>query len=117
MKDITGQVELFREKRTDILLERKSIPIWQGTPLNNIPKVNMGEIQNKGYEIELGYNKQINKDLFINVKGQLSYNRNKQLKMDEVPRDETYAYRYRSTGYPLGQNWGYLIDWDQDGGY
>jgi hypothetical protein len=77
----------------------------------------MGEIQNKGYEIELGYNKQVNKDLFINIKGQLSYNRNKQLKMDEVPRDETYAYRYRSTGYPLGQNWGYLIDWDQDGGY
>ncbi|MEA4995945.1 MAG: TonB-dependent receptor [Petrimonas sp.] len=117
MKDITGQVELFRENRTDILLTRQSIPIWQGTPLNNIPKVNMGEIQNKGYEIELGYNKQVNKDLFINIKGQLSYNRNKQLKMDEVPRDETYAYRYRSTGYPLGQNWGYLIDWDQDGGY
>lgn len=116
-KDITGQLELFRENRSQILLTRQSIPSWQGTPVGNIPKVNMGEIVNKGYEIELGYNKQVNSDLFINVKGQVSYNRNKQIVMDEVPRDETYAYQYRSTGYPLGQNWGYLIDWDQDKGY
>ena len=28
-----------------------------------------------------------------------------------------HTYRYRSTGYPIGQNWGFLIDWEQDGGY
>lgn len=117
MKDITGQFELFRENRSDILLTRRSIPSWQGTPTSNIPKVNMGEVHNKGYEIELGYNKQINKDLFVSAKGQLSYNRNKRIAMDEVPRDETYAYQYRNTGYPIGQNWGYIIDWEQDGGY
>lgn len=116
-KDITGQFELFRENRSQILLTRQSIPAWQGTPLGNIPKVNMGEIFNKGYEIELGYNKQINNDLFINFKGQISYNKNKVITMDEVPRDETYAYQYRSTGFPLGQSWGYLIDYDQDQGY
>ncbi len=117
LKDITGQVDFFRENRSQILLERKSIPVWQGTPLGNIPKVNMGEVLNQGYEIELGYNKQLNNDLFLNFKGQLSYNRNKRINMDEVPRDETYAYQYRETGYPIGQNWGYLIDWEQDGGY
>lgn len=117
IKDITGTLEFFREDRSQILLERSSIPVWQGTPLRNIPRVNMGEVLNKGYEIELGYNKQVNNDLFINIKGQLSYNRNKRMNMDEVPRDETYAYQYRSTGYPIGQSWGYIIDWDQDGGY
>lgn len=117
IKDITGTIEFFREDRSQILLQRSSIPVWQGTPLGNIPRVNMGEVLNKGYEIELGYNKKINKDLFVNFKGQLSYNRNKRMNVDEVPRDETYAYRYRSTGYPIGQNWGFLIDWEQDGGY
>ncbi|MEA4917819.1 TonB-dependent receptor [Proteiniphilum sp.] len=117
IKDITGQFELFRERRSNILITRQSLPSWQGTPIDNIPKVNMGEIDNKGFEIELGYNKQVNRDLFINVKGQLSYNRNKRIAMDEVPRDETYAYKYRNTGYPIGQNWGYIIDWKQDGGY
>lgn len=115
--DITGQIDIYRENRTDILLTRSSIPVWQGTPIGNIPRVNMGEVDNRGYEIELGYNKQIGSDLLLQFKGQLSYNRNKRLNVDEVPRDETYAYKYRATGYPLGQNWGYLIDWDQDGGY
>lgn len=117
IKNITGQFELFRENRSQILIQRSSIPSWQGTPLSNIPRVNMGEIHNKGYEFELGYNKQVTPDLFINVKGQLSYNKNKRIAMDEVPRDETYAYKYRQTGYPIGQNWGYIIDWDQDNGY
>lgn len=117
IKDITGQIDIFREDRSQILLTRSSIPVWQGTPLGNIPKVNMGEVRNQGYEIELGYNKKINNDLTLQFKGQLSYNRNKRLNVDEVPRDETYAYRYRATGFPIGQNWGYLIDWDQDDGY
>ena len=117
IKDITGTLEFFRENRSQILISRSSIPVWQGTPLENIPRVNMGEVLNKGYEIELGYNKQVNNDLFLNLKGQLSYNRNKRMKMDEVPRDETYAYRYRATGFPIGQSWGYIIDWEQDGGY
>lgn len=117
MKDITGQFEVFRENRSNILLTRSSIPTWQGTPTGNIPKVNMGEVHNKGFEFELGYNKQVNEDLFISAKGQLSYNRNKRIAMDEVPRDETYVYKFHNTGYPIGQNWGYIIDWKQDGGY
>ncbi|MDR0572997.1 MAG: TonB-dependent receptor [Tannerella sp.] len=117
MDDITGQFDYFREKRSDILLQRSSLPVWQGVPLGNIPRVNMGEVENHGYEIELGYNKKFDNDLLIRFKGQVSYNKNKRLNVDEVPRDETYAYQYRSTGFPIGQNWGYLIDWNQDGGY
>jgi TonB-linked SusC/RagA family outer membrane protein len=117
IKDIVGQFDIFREDRSQILLTRSSIPVWQGTPLGNIPRVNMGEVRNQGFEFELGYNKKVNNDLTLHFKGQVSYNRNKRIKVDEVPRDETYAYQLRSTGFPIGQNWGYLIDWDQDGGY
>lgn len=116
-KDVTGQVDFFREDRSQILLQRASIPAWQGMPLGNIPRVNMGKVRNQGYEIELGYNKQVNPDLSLHFRGQLSYNRNKRANVDEVPRDPSYAYQFRETGYPIGQSWGYLIDWNQDGGY
>ncbi|MDR3253339.1 MAG: TonB-dependent receptor [Tannerella sp.] len=117
IKDISGTVDIFRENRTQILLTRASIPYFQGLPLGNVPKVNMGEMENQGFEIELGYNKQINSDLLVHFKGNFSYNRNKRMNVDEVPRDETYTYPKRSTGYSLGQNFGYLINYDQDGGY
>lgn len=117
INDFKASIDFFKENRSDILLTRKSVPSFQGMPNDYIPKVNMGEVDNKGFEIELSYNKQINKDLNINLRGNFGYNKNKRMNVDEVPRDETYAYRTRETGFPIGQSWGYLIDWDQDGGY
>ena len=117
VKDFSVAVDVFKEDRSQILLQRRSVPDWQGMPLSNIPRVNMGEVDNRGYEVEINYNKPINKDLRVQAKGNFSYNRNKRMNVDEVPRDETYAYRTRETGFSIGQNWGYLINWEQDGGY
>ncbi|MDR1096627.1 MAG: TonB-dependent receptor [Tannerella sp.] len=117
LNDFSVAIDVFKENRSQILLQRQSVPVWQGVPLTDIPRVNMGEVDNRGYEIELGYNKQINKDFLVQVKGNFAYNRNERLNVDEVPRDDTYAYRTRNTGFPIGQNWGYVIDRSQDGGY
>jgi TonB-linked SusC/RagA family outer membrane protein len=117
VRDLTGAIDVYKENRSQILLQRRSIPTWQGMPLGNVPRVNMGEVDNRGYEIELTYNKQIDRDWQIQVKGNFAYNRNKRMNVDEVPRDETYAYQTRETGFPINQNWGYLINWEQDGGY
>jgi TonB-linked SusC/RagA family outer membrane protein len=117
VKDFSVAVDVFKEDRSQILLQRRSIPDWQGISLGNIPRVNMGEVDNRGYEVEINYNKRINKDLRVQAKGSFSYNRNKRMNVDEVPRDETYAYQTRETGFSIGQNWGYLINWEQDGGY
>ncbi|MDR1154872.1 MAG: SusC/RagA family TonB-linked outer membrane protein [Bacteroidales bacterium] len=117
VKDFSVSIDVFKENRSQILLQRRSVPNWQGIPVGNIPRVNMGEVDNRGYEIELAYNRQINQDLLVRVKGNFACNRNRQTNVDEVPRDETYAYRTRDTGFSIGQNWGYVIDWSQDGGY
>jgi TonB-linked SusC/RagA family outer membrane protein len=117
IKDLSLTFDLFKEHRTQILLTRQSVPIFQGLPSGSIPKVNMGVMDNKGYEIELKYNKAIGKDWLLGFSGNFSYNHNIRQNVDEVPRDETYAYRNRSNGWPVGQTFGYLIDWDQDGGY
>ena len=109
-KDFSCSFDYFIEKRDQILLERGIVPILQGRPQSSLPKVNMGKIENKGYELELGYNKAINKDLVIGVKLNYSYNKNKVQSIDEAMLTDDYAYRYRKTGYSLGQNWGYQVD-------
>jgi TonB-linked SusC/RagA family outer membrane protein len=117
IKDFTGAIDIYKENRSRILVQRRGLPALQGMPLDNVPRVNMGEVDNRGYEFELTYSKQIDRDWQIQVKGNFAYNRNKRMNVDEVPRDETYAYQTRETGFSIGQNWGYLINWEQDGGY
>ena len=113
---LSGSIDFFHEKRSDILIQRNTIPVFQGVHPNNIPRVNMGEVENRGFEVELTYNKEIARNFHLMVKGNFGYNKNIQKYMDEVPLDDIYAYRYRYTGYSIGQQFGYLIDWDK-GGY
>lgn len=117
INDLTGSMDVFTEDRTQILIQRRSIVNLQGLPLSSIPRVNMGEVKNKGFEVELTYMKKVNQDLQLTARGNIGYNRNKLIFVDEVPRDETYKYQTRETGFPLGQAFGYEIDWKQGGGY
>ncbi|MBN9385513.1 MAG: TonB-dependent receptor [Chitinophagaceae bacterium] len=115
--ELTFSFDYFTEHRSKILISRGTVPEFQGVPLSNIPKVNMGKVDNKGYEIELTYNKAFSRDFSLMVKGNYSYNHNIVISIDEPMRDAAYAYRYRNTGYSLGQNWGYKIDYSNGNGY
>lgn len=114
--ELSLALDYFLEDRTDILISRGTVPQFQGVPLGNIPKVNLGEVENKGFEVELSYNKIVTNNIDFQVRGNLGFNKNNVVFLDEPIRDETYAYRYRSTGYPLGQNWGYKIDYTNGNG-
>ncbi|QNL50458.1 TonB-dependent receptor [Olivibacter sp. SDN3] len=116
VNDFTLVFDYFIENRTDVLIDRQTIPVLQGVPLGNIPKVNMGVIDNKGYEIELTYNKTFGQDFSLMVTGNYGYNRNEIQFLDEVRRDETFVYPYQSTYQPIGQAWGYHIDYSNGNG-
>ncbi|MDR6803495.1 TonB-linked SusC/RagA family outer membrane protein [Dyadobacter sp. BE34] len=117
LRDLNLSVDVFKERRSNILITRGTVPEFQGVPLGNIPKVNMGLVDNKGFEIELSYNKAFSKDFKVMVSGNYGYNHNTVKFLDESVRDETYAYRYRSTGFSLNQSWGYKIDYGNGNGY
>lgn len=117
LRDLNLSVDVFKERRSNILISRGTVPEFQGVPLGNIPKVNMGLVDNKGFEIELSYNKAFSKDFRVMVSGNYGYNHNTVKFLDESARDETYAYRYRSTGFSLNQSWGYKIDYSNGNGY
>lgn len=117
LRDFNLSLDVFKERRSNILISRGTVPEFQGVPLGNIPKVNMGLVDNKGFELELSYNKAFTKDFRVMVSGNYGYNHNTVKFLDESARDETYAYRYRSTGFSLNQSWGYKIDYSNGNGY
>ncbi|HCC53184.1 MAG TPA: TonB-dependent receptor [Porphyromonadaceae bacterium] len=109
--------DVFFERCDNRLISRNSIPTILGVSPGNLPKVNMGEVENKGYELELTWNKRFGSDLFFMVKGNFAYAKNTQNYMDEVRYGEDYAYRYRQTGFSRDQCFGYLIDYGNGNGY
>ncbi|HWK56803.1 MAG TPA: TonB-dependent receptor [Parapedobacter sp.] len=112
---LSGSVDVFSERRSQILIQRSAVPVYQGIPAGNIPKANLGKVNNRGVELELVYNGKLSNDFFITAKGNLGFNKNVVVYNDEPRRDETYAYAYTSTGYGLGQQWGYKVDWSSPG--
>ncbi|WP_354334740.1 TonB-dependent receptor [Pedobacter sp. CG_S7] len=117
LKSLDITVDYFIENRSNILISRNTVPEFQGVPLGLIPKVNMGLVDNKGYEIELTYNKSLATDFSLMLKGNYGYNHNTVKFLDEQIRDETYASRYQSTGYSLGQTFGYKVHYSNGNGY
>lgn len=109
--------DYFKEHRSDILIARGTVPELQGTPLGNIPKVNMGIVDNSGYEFEMSYNKALTQNFSFRLRGNIGVNKNEVKFIDEAIRDESYAYRYNSTGFGIGQSWGYKIDYGNGNGY
>ncbi|GGC15530.1 SusC/RagA family TonB-linked outer membrane protein [Parapedobacter defluvii] len=103
-------VDVFKEKRDNILRNRSTIPLINGFPASVLPPVNIGVIENKGYEIELNYRKAVTADLSILTKLNFNHAKNKQLFADEPLLNPDFAYQYRATGYPLGQNFGYIVE-------
>ena len=73
-------------------------------------------MENKGFEVQVMYNKQLNKDWSFYLAGSFSYNKNKVLNVNESPFSDEYAYPYRTEGYSVNQQWGYLIDYSNGNG-
>ncbi|MDR1666916.1 MAG: TonB-dependent receptor [Bacteroidales bacterium] len=114
-EELRGAIDWFMEKRSNILLTRGMVPSYQGLPSGAIAKANLGKVKNSGIELELSYRKELVKELFLYVKGNIGTNRNQIEYLDEAILDESYAYSYRSTGHRIGQMWGLMVDWDSPG--
>lgn len=94
---ITLDAEFFYQRREDILATKDaSVPNFTGLSL---PRENIGVVDNKGIELTAGIHKAINDDLFINVGGNFSFNKNEIVYMDEPERAVPWQ---QLTGHPYG---------------
>lgn len=100
------QVDIFKEKRRDIFMERKTIPEVAG--YNQMPYANFGRVENKGIDINLELNHQFSKDLFASLRGNFTWARNKITEYDE---SESVKKTTRArTGQSLNQHFGLIAE-------
>ncbi|SDY66092.1 TonB-linked outer membrane protein, SusC/RagA family [Rhodonellum ikkaensis] len=92
------EADVFYNKRTNILW-RKNASIPQSTGLSSLlPAENIGEVENKGFDIQLGYRGQKGElNYSVSVNG--GYAKNKILFWDEPPGAPEWQ---QSTGRPMG---------------
>lgn len=109
--------DVFQEKQDNGVFRTTSlVPSYQGISLGAYPITNIGQFENKGWELGVSYRKRFNSDFALFAAGHLDYNKNKIIYTGESERDETYAYPLRTDGFPYGQTFGYLTDWSNGNG-
>ena len=84
------------------------------------PYINGGDIQNKGYEIQLTWNDRIGKDFKYGITANLSHNKNEVTRLansegiihggsNAIAQNTAELYRLE-VGYPIGYFWGYEME-------
>ena len=103
-----GSVEVFRDKRTDILVggSDRAIPSYFGT---TAVTANLGKVRTKGYELELRINKTFSNKMRVWANMSMTHAENKILEKDDAPLLAGYQ---KMAGYAIGQNKAYI-----DNGY
>ncbi len=101
---LAGSVEIFRDKRTDILVpgSQRSVPSYFGqTP----PISNLGEVTTHGYEIEVRFNKVLANKMRFWANMSMTHAENKIDVKDDAPL--LPAYR-KEEGYAIGQTHSFI---------
>lgn len=104
-------VDLFKEDRKNILMQRRVIPNWYG---NTNPYANIGRTKNHGVDVEITWNDNISHDLSYWLKGNLSISENRIVSRDDPAPTPEYL---REAGKPIGwnsglQDMGLFQNWD-----
>jgi TonB-linked SusC/RagA family outer membrane protein len=96
--------DYFHEYREDILIARNTVPVYVAAEL---PVVNMGEVENQGYEVEVKWNQNVGRDFTYRISANMSYAHNEIIFKDEIPQPFDYLYE---TGNAVGQPFGYVTN-------
>ena len=118
------EVNLDIYKRlTKDMLYNQNLPYTYGRLV--LPAVNIGEMQNTGFDLMVSYYDQIGSDLKINVRANISHYKNEIKKLNENPNEILYGpslrqnvYTASMTGEPISSFYGYIVDgifntWDE----
>ena len=105
------------KKTTKDWLVRAPMLLSYGT---GAPYINGGDIENKGYEVQLSWNDKIGKDFVYGVSFNFSHNKNEVTRLansegiihggsNAIAQNTAELYRLE-VGYPIGYFWGYEME-------
>ena len=101
---ISLDIDVFQETRSDILIQRQTIPGIAG--LNSAPSANMGVLDNRGLELTAEINHHIG-PVNYRIYGNFSYADNTIIDMDEGSEIDPWRAQ---TGHCVGQQFGYIAE-------
>lgn len=123
-KKLNLTFDYFRRRTDNMLIEGGNrVPAYQGIYVNNYRKVNEGKMKNNGVELGLSYTTDLGRGWSIHAGVNYAHTENEVIYTGEMPYPgdgdgyRGYAYTQRTDGYPLGQQFGYLIDRSNGSGY
>lgn len=103
------------DRRTKDMLYPDSKPATFG--LVELPSVNIGEMQNKGFDGSIGYRDNIGKDFSFNVQANFSHYKNKVISLNGKPGEirlgstlRNSQYNATMAGNPISFYYGYIVD-------
>jgi hypothetical protein len=98
-------LEYYTESRDKILMDRSAIPSNVG--LSTIPKANLGKAKGNGIDLSLDMQHSWNKDMWLSVRGNMTYAKSKFVAFEEPNYPESYRSRI---GQSIRQEYGYIAE-------
>lgn len=98
-------VDVYREHRKNILMNRAFIPVSMGLAASI--QANVGEAEGKGIDLQMDYNKSFSNGVWLQLRGNFTYAHSKLLVNEEPNYPTSWSSK---VGYPLSQRWGLIAE-------
>lgn len=105
--DLTLMVDVYQQKRSNILLTRSYVPSTMGLQTNG--SANVGKAETKGIDISLDYAKFFSNGFWTQVRGTFTFATSKITRYDE-PAYAANEYYRSVVGQRIGQPYGYIAE-------
>lgn len=101
-------IDLWKERRTHILMKRSFISAAMGLLPSAIPRANVGQAEGEGIDFSLDYSKFFQNSFWIQARANFTYAVSRYLVYEE-PEYKNEPWKSR-VGYPIGQTFGFIAE-------
>jgi len=116
IKHVSISLDYFRQRMDNMLINSYGIVPWYiGYSSNTFPKSNMGKVRNHGVDANITYQTSLSNKLDFFSSLIITYNRNEVIASGQVENPEGYYRKSYQNGYPIGQDYGYIVDFSGPG--